>query len=183
MKLHEYKYIQNAFGENAKWIELSHIGLKGIVFINDSNKISRYDEIHIGKFIASGLYARVLKELNSKFGENRRLLLKIEYGILKLCVIVKGRKKLKVLKIFTIGLFYGRTFEEIISAAKKEIGDSILNELETKSHAVSLFFCNFKKSELNSLSKLENAEETFEKISGICLNLKEKKLIEKYTSY
>lgn len=181
MKLIENSFIQKAFGGDAKWIDLKERGLKGILFRSNSYKLSRYDEIHMGRFISSGIYEELLKHLHKVLGPNNRLLIEVEYSILKLCVIRKGKNKITVLKRFSIGLFYDRTFEELCEKSTKCIKTSLLNNISTNSQAVKHFFETFKVYELDSIQKRNDSIALFEQIANKTLSKSEEDLIINYT--
>lgn len=181
MQLKRYENITRAFGENAKWIELSHSGMKGFVFRSNSNKLSNYDEIHLGKFVSSGVYRELFKRLRVELGECNRIVFDVEYGVLKVCIIRKSADtSIKVLKRFSIGLFYGRTLEELTVTAKSEISQSLMAEINTEVLRVRYFFEQYSRKELLNEDALAASYKSFENLSGEELSNKEKRLIEKY---
>lgn len=179
MRLSENQFIMQAYGSNAKWIELEHKHLKGIVFTSNSRRLSRYDEIHLGRFISSGIYAELLKSLHDEIGE--RLLFHVEYGVLNVCVVMKGATNISILKSYTVGLFYGRTFEDIFNKAKEVIANSLLNEIRTTSQTARRFFELFKKDELNTAEDIESSIDKYREVSGRELQPRESTLIRKYS--
>ncbi len=181
MNLHTHTSITNAFGDNAKFIDLSHKGLKGIVFMSNSSKLSRYDEIHLGEFIASGKYTDLMKKLQLEIGSESRLILKVEYSILKVCIIRKSVDSIKILSTFTIGLFYRRSIDDIFKRTESVMLESIGSQIKTSSIRVGEFFEMFKNSELDCEDSLVSSMRLFENITGEDLQKREESLISKYT--
>ena len=181
MKLSVNSHIQKAFGDNAKWIDLRERGLKGIVFRSMDSKLKRYDEIHLGKFISSGIYKEVLKELYEYFHPEKKILLEVEYGVLKLN-LVTSTDHISVHKTFTIGLFYGRSLEDILASTIENISIQALNDINSKVKTIQHFFENYKADELDTKEKVEKAVESFAHISGIDITAKDANLIRKYSS-
>ena len=181
MKLSINSHIQKAFGDNAKWIDLRERGVKGIVFRSMDSKLKRYDEIHLGKFISNGIYKEVLKELYGYFHSNKKILLEVEYGVLKLN-LVTSTDHIKIHKTFTIGLFYGRSLEDIVASATENISKQALCDINSKVETVQHFFENYKADELDTANKVEKAVESFANISGIDITAKDANLIRKYSS-
>lgn len=176
------EYISKAFGANAKFLDLSERNLKSIIFMSSSNKLSRYDEIHIGRFIGSGMYMELFKKLQKEIGLKNRMVFQVEYGILKVCVIRKGKDGITLLKSFTVGLFYGRNLEEIFMKAKKAIAQSLLLEVQSSSERVNHFLELFKKHELSSKDAVEKSIDLYEDITGTEIQNREVSLIKKYVN-
>lgn len=160
MKLQINTELEKRFGDNAKWIDLSGLGVQGLIFRSNSLKMSRYDEIHLGKFVSSGTYVSLLKEFFKLYTTTKKILFEVEYGILKINMMSK-----KTTKTITIGLFYGRSLSELIEKTKLAIQEELILDINVRTKTVQDFFSIFKKSELQSREDLDGALEVFEKIS------------------
>lgn len=174
MILSEYKPIADAFGDNAKLLN-TYSGLKPIIFMINSNKLSRYDEIHLGKFIASGDYRYIFKE-SHKLLEGKRMIFSVEYGILKLHIIRKSKNSIKILSSFVIGLFYGRKRELILKRITESVRISLINSIKTEAQSIRHYFQNMEKSDLEDVEKSFDA---YKNISGNELSQRDKYYINK----
>lgn len=166
MKLSSNPYIEACFGSDAKWLELSHLNVKGVVIHADSMVLSDYDSRQIQKFVSSGVYAELYKRLHEFIGTHFRIVLSLEASVAWINVVDQRPNELRLVKRFRCGFIYGRSVEEIFESTVNFYNRTFIAELTTVSRLSHDFFTIFSKDELDSDEKVSKAILVFEDIRG-----------------
>ncbi len=178
MLIKQYEIIEKAWGLGSYWIDMKKWCLKGMIISGENIRVGglkRYDELHLEDFVKGGGYLAVFKESRLFLkNKNEKIVLGIQSNALFVYVVKQHENHLCILVRARVGLFYGRSPEELVEKTRNALANSY--KTHSKNPNVLGFLSMFEKSEVSS--DIEECKKTFEEISGITLTAQELTVIQ-----